>query len=144
MISPRVTNVPGFTWLMNSSRKKRSFMTTRMVRAIAVLFLFYTAVEITVPQFCSEASGVLSISEAARASMILSVLSPAADNNQKELPSEQPSSDEDCFCCCAHVVPGRAIAAIAITDLMPSFTVQRKIDLPSPPLQSPYHPPRFA
>jgi len=119
-------------------------MTTGMVRAIAVLFLLYTGVEITVPQFCSEASGVLSISEPASDSTNLSVISPTTDNSQKGLPSEQRSSDEDCFCCCAHVVSGRALAAIAISDLMPSFAVQGKIDLPSPPLQSPFHPPRLA
>jgi hypothetical protein len=118
-------------------------MTTRMVRAIAILFLLYTAVEITVPQFCSEGLCVLSISEAAGESTSLSVVSPGTDNTQEGLPSEQPSSDEDCFCCCAHVVPERAVAVIAVSDLMPSLAVQRKFDLPSPPLQSPYHPPRL-
>lgn len=144
VVSTHVTNAHTFTWLMNSRRKISWFMTTRMVRAIAVLFLLYPATVITVPQCCSEGLGILSISEAAADSMNLSVVSPATDNSQKELPSQQPSPDEDCFCCSAHVVPGRALAAIADSDLTPSFTVQLKIDLPAPPLQSPYHPPRLA
>jgi hypothetical protein len=114
-----------------------------MVRAIAIFFLLYTGVEITVPQYCAEASGVVSISEAARDSTRRPVITATDDSNQKELPSEQPCADEDCFCCCAHVVPGRAVCTIVVSDLMPSFGIPRKIDLPSPPLQSPYHPPRL-
>lgn len=118
-------------------------MNARMVRVIAVLFLLYTGIEITVPQFCGEASEVLNISEAARENPGLFVISPS-DNNDNGLPSEKPSADEDCFCCCAHVVPGRAQATIAVSDLMPSFTIPRNFDLPAPFLQGPFHPPRIA
>lgn len=129
---------------MNSSRARFSFMPSRIVRVVAVLFLLYTGVEITVPEFCSEASGAISISRAAVATPTAPSISAVSDHNQKKLPSEQPSSDEDCFCCCAHVVPARGVAVVALSDLMSSFAAPPGTDLPSPPLQSPYHPPRLA
>lgn len=143
-IGPRVKRFTVSFLLMNSSRNKRWLMSTRTVRAIAVLFLLYTGVEITVPQFCSEALGAVSISEPTSDSTNVLVVSSTTHNSQEGLPSEQPSSDEDCFCCCAHVVPGRALATVAVSELMPSFTVPRKTDLPSPVLQGPFHPPRLA
>jgi hypothetical protein len=129
---------------MNSSRNKRLLMSTRIVRVIAVLFLIYTGVEITAPQFCAEASGAVSISEVTDGYATTLSVSGRTNSDQEELPSQQPCPDEDCFCCCAHVVPGRATAVVALSDRKPDFTVPRNIDLPSPPLQSPYHPPRFA
>jgi hypothetical protein len=131
---------------MNSRYKSCSLMPPGIVRAVAVLFLLYTGIEITVPQFCSEASSVLSISKAdvEKADVENGAARVFKSNrNQSELPSEH-SSDEDCFCCCTHVVPGHALAVTAVANLTPGVAIQRTIKLPSPPLQSPYHPPRLA
>lgn len=57
-------------------------------------------------------------------------------------PSKAPH-DEDCFCCCAHVVPAQthSLAAVPIAALLPDARLD--IAVPSPPLTTAYRPPRF-
>jgi len=64
---------------------------------------------------------------------------------QQEEHSEAPptSTDEDCFCCCSHILPGYAF------DAGPMWGGQRAnvatvCSLPSAPPQDTFHPPRFA
>jgi hypothetical protein len=75
------------------------------------------------------------------------LLSVGANANRKESPSEPTdphSQDEDCFCCCAHIVPGMVFVAPTLMDLKSPVTVQVLAAIPTPPLFRPFHPPRFA
>ncbi len=119
-------------------------MSIRLFRGIAILFLLYTAAELTAPQYCAEALSLAQNSER-------SVLSNDVDltgvsggsHSEKEEPSKRRSSgDEDCFCCCAHVLPGTVMALDALPEPKTTLVEVNKIGLPSPPLQSPYHPPK--
>jgi hypothetical protein len=68
----------------------------------------------------------------------------ATDNSKKDQPAEQPSQDYDCFCCCAHALPGAIGASIVTFDLRtPSFILEHASVL-SPSLRGTFHPPRFA
>ncbi len=121
-------------------------MTARVVRVIAILFLVYTGADLTVPQFCSEEMGIPTFAEASASTGIRTDAPFATDASEssQDPPSERTHSDEDCFCCCAHVLPGHATAPVAVPELKPSFRALKKINVASPTLQSPYHPPRFA
>ena len=120
------------------------------MRVIAMLFLVYTALDLTMPQLCREEMGIPTIAETTPMVEDHSVEAPLLSNaafdceGYEENPPSQPHSDEDCFCCCAHVLPGSAAALVAVPELATSFALQEAIGVPSPPLQSPYHPPRFA
>jgi hypothetical protein len=121
-------------------------MTARLVRAIAILFLVYTGADLTVPQFCGEEMGIPKFAEASASTGIRTDAAFATDasESRQDPPSERTHSDEDCFCCCTHVLPGHTTAPVAVPELNSSFRALKKIDAASPPLQGPYHPPRFA
>ena len=121
-------------------------MTARVVRAIAMLFLVYTGADLTVPEFCGEEMGIRKFVQAKSYTGFRSNAAIATDasESRQDPPSEPAHSDEDCFCCCTHVLPGYATAPVALPDLNSVFAALRIIDVASPPLQGPYHPPRFA
>ena len=135
---------------MPTSQIRKPLMAARLVRVIAILFLAYTALGLSMPQLCCQEMGIPAIAEtSARAednSVDTTRLPNAAlstNDYEGSLPSERPPSDENCFCCCAHVLPGRAVALVASPELTTSVVAQQNIYLPSPQLQSPYHPPRL-
>lgn len=124
-------------------------MRARVFRVLAILFLVYTGLDITVPQLCcGEFSypGIIQVSAASDLSDYAKTFPAidAAKNSSGDPTSGEQPQDEDCFCCCTHVLPGRAIAVIATPELKAPFASLQKISLASPPLQSPYHPPRSA
>ncbi len=131
---------------MTSHRPSKPLMTARVVRVIAILLLVYTGADLTVPQFCSEEMGLRKFAEASASTDIRTeaAFATGASESTQDPPSERTHSDEDCFCCCAHVLPGHATAMVAVPELNSGFPALKKIDVASPPLQGPYHPPRFA
>lgn len=124
-----------------------------LVRVIAIFFLFYTGADIASPQLCSEE--LLGLSSEVQAAeftpvntgsvqSIATVTVSASEKSQKDRSSDQPSQDEDCFCCCAHVLLGMMFVTISNIDLKSPAASIKHNSLPTPPLQSTYHPPRFA
>jgi hypothetical protein len=131
---------------MKSHAKINRVAMKRVFRVIAVFFLIYTGLDLTVPGVCSEESSVPGIVEvSASANPALSILSacigPQTDLRQDQSPRTS-LTDDDCFCCCTHVLPGNALAAIAAQQLKSAVSDPVSNSLLSPPLQSPFHPPR--
>ena len=130
---------------MTSYKIPKKVMTVRVVRLIAILFLTYTGADLTVPEFCSEEMGIQRVRQVtASADTSAAVLVAGPTESRRDPPSEPTHSGEDCFCCCTHVLPGYATATAAVPDLYSAFAALRIIDVASPPLQGPYHPPRLA
>lgn len=131
---------------MASYRIPKKVMTARVVRVIAILFLVYTGADLTVPEFCGEEMGIPRFIQATASTGNGSVVAFATGptESRQDPPSEPTHSNEDCFCCCTHVLPGHATAPVAVPELNSVFAALRIIDVASPPLQGPYHPPRFA
>ncbi len=125
-----------------------------LVRVIAIFFLLYTGADIASPQLCNEelvgmsgeaqAVELTPINTGSVHSNAIAAVSVAPEDSQKDQPADQPSQDEDCFCCCAHVLPGMVITNAIVFDLStPSFVLEHVL-VPSPPLGSTFRPPRFA
>ena len=131
---------------MTSYRIPKPVMTARVVRVIAIMFLVYTGADLTVPEFCGEEMGIPRFAQTASSTGVRSEAAFATDasESRQDLPPEPTHSDEDCFCCCTHVLPGHATAPVDVPELTSLFAPLRIIDVASPPLQGPYHPPRFA
>lgn len=93
--------------LMNG---KRGAVQRHVMRGVAILFLLYTAADLSHPQMCTEdLKDVVPVKESsligANAAESVQVLSVSGDQReQPNTPQNQSPSDEDCFCCCAHVV----------------------------------------
>lgn len=124
-----------------------------MVRAIAFLFLVYTAMDIASPDLCrGETLGnggqELIAVGAPRLIDKLSSTVPhieASVSQSTNESSQEPAGDDDCcFCCCSHVLPGTVIANVAVTDLRSSVTSLQYPLVSSPPIVPQFHPPRYA
>lgn len=117
----------------------------RIVRAVAVFFVLFSVADITLPQyFCAgeEIGGLpLSAMNAPEAASLGAETGTGAPSPGRD--SEAPH-EEDCFCCCAHVLPGLAVTPVVAAELRSLQPPLGLDSLPSPPLPLQYHPPRFA
>ncbi len=125
----------------------------RLVRGVAIFLLLFTGADLTMQQyFCGgEEIGGLPLQRVTLASTASdrdgennAAAVPTSNDSQPDQPSDKAPCDEDCFCCCAHVLPGLGFASICNSELKSPQKPLEKDFLPSPPLQSTYHPPRFA
>lgn len=134
---------------MRSSRITNTVARRCIMRGVVLLFLFYTAVDITYPQICGEelgnvASANSSLSRAAAAVPSELKFSASADDDaQQDQPQNQEPRDEDCFCCCAHVIAGMFF----VPPVMPHLKLARPDDqfvaIPQNDFENPNPPPRL-
>ena len=131
---------------MTSYRLPKLVMTARVVRAIAILFLLHTGADLTIPGFCAEEMGFPKFSQTASSTGLLpnNAFAVTPSESRQDPPPDRPHPDEDCFCCCTHVLPGHFTAPVEVAEFTSLVAVLRLIDVASPPLKGPYHPPRFA
>jgi hypothetical protein len=130
----------------NPNRKRR------LIRSIALLFLLHAAIDLTSPQLCmgetleADCQGLIAVAARQRTDKSGTPVASIATSDKQgtDDPSEQPCGDEDCFCCCSHVIPGTVIAAMAVTNIGSPVTRLEYLSAPSPPLARAFHPPRFA
>lgn len=123
----------------------------RVMRCVAILFLLYTAVDLAYPQICSEenfgeiAASEISVFGASQSDVAASILSVSAGKgSQRNLPQERESRDEDCFCCCAHIVPGIVFVSPIILEPKSVFPAQEQTSITQDKFEPPFHPPRFS
>jgi len=121
----------------------------RLLRLVAMLFLAHAGVDLLFPQLCSEEGFRAGVNTPLAVSYTKSNKdSPAVsafDSNEsrEEQRSDQEPRDEDCFCCCSHVVPSPVFGNPNNAELhLPSITEQN-VSILSAPLKNPYHPPRL-
>jgi len=58
-------------------------------------------------------------------------------------PSRSPLTDDDCFCCCSHILPSPALS-VGVSGVKPPAARPSDSSLPSAPPRSTFHPPRLA
>lgn len=130
-------------------------MKQKLFRGIVLLFFIYTAAELAFPQFCGEkAVSILGVRSVALASE-----QPSSDNtlastsvmknSETTLPGlprqdQEIPNDEDCFCCCAHVMPSPLFVNPETSALVISSGLQGRVSIPAGSLHAPYHPPKSA
>lgn len=121
----------------------------RLTRAVVIFFLLYTGADITLPQyFCPDefggriASPTRSTGGAQKGQLAAAV--DASHDVPSETPPEQTPHEEDCFCCCAHVLPGTNLARAELNELNSTPSVIESDSLPSPPVREMFRPPRLA
>ena len=136
---------------MTSRLSMITFSRGRLVRSVAILFLLYTGLDIACPQICSEevvgfAANEVSLSQPDNEAKSTFSAQPSLDrqDSQRDGPTNQRSQDEDCFCCCAHVLPGIVYVAPTLLDLKSPVSIPDLVSAPAPPLFRTFPPPRFA
>ena len=131
---------------MNLALNIREFRRSQLWRVIAMLFLLHSGVDMLFPQLCNEESFGGSFN---RTWLVATNESePLVVDSSREFPDDQRSNpqhrDEDCFCCCTHVMPSAVFASPDDAEPIISKSTGPRIFIPSAPADNPYHPPRFA
>lgn len=119
----------------------------RLRRSLAVLLLAFAIFDLAIvdtlfPQLCNDeylSSPSIKSTEAAINESV-AIMNRDSRSSRHSLPS---STDEDCFCCCSHIVLGYAVDAVA-SSAPPSVIIPIDGFLPTAPVQATYRPPRFA
>jgi hypothetical protein len=128
----------------------REFRRSQLLRVIAMLFLLHSGVDMLFPQLCNEEETFGGSFNSTRLSTTndAEVGKAFAVDGSSEFPDDQPSDpqhrDEDCFCCCTHVMPSPVFASPDDAELVISRSTVARIFIPSAPPDNPYHPPRLA
>lgn len=123
-----------------------------LVRAVAIFFLLFTGADLLAPQyFCGaeEAGGlrsgrIVASADSREGNQDQSFLSAKDDGSQPEKPSPETPGDEDCFCCCAHVLATISVSYEITTEIRSLPVSSVTFFIPAPPLRGTYHPPRIA
>jgi len=128
-------------------------------RCLATFFLIFTFVDIVVIDLlgqhgCSEEAAVLplvsptsSVSDEIQvnAGPGLAVVENDAQNQPASPAEHKPAGtlDEDCFCCCSHLIPGIRVD-LAVLNGSPQPGDSAIFNIPISPLHSTFHPPRLS
>lgn len=136
---------------VTSGEKPNTRRSGRLARAIALFFVVYTGADILMPQyFCAgEEGGNLSLQASvllpgvgAGDEPVLAAFAAPGDSHRERQQDQEPHG-EDCFCCCAHVLPGVSFG-VADTAGLRSLPAPPALDfIPTPPPHGTYRPPRF-
>lgn len=135
------------TLLSNENARRRRF-----ARAITLLFLIYTGFDLASPELCKgDALGdsggkpviVTTRRDANEIIEVSNTIEQSTSQHQNQIP-EQPANDEDCFCCCTHVIPGTITVSLESADATALSNILEQLSILSPTLPSEFHPPRFA
>lgn len=129
-----------------SIQMQRSRYSSLWRKGLTAFFLLWTLADLSVPGLCRTDND---------RSQDLQVPSYAADNASgprqpsasvtaripSPRPQGSPSLDEDCFCCCSHIVPALHFQVPAISESAPVLTVYHFNCVTTSALPL-YHPPR--
>lgn len=104
----------------------------RISRFIALALLLWTAVDLSIPSIC----------RAEDSSWNLGQNTGIAQRHEGQV-SQAPGfqGDDDCFCCCSHIVPSSHFAVNAEARVVSSTTVPRSHQIDQDP-RSLFHPPK--
>lgn len=119
----------------------------RFARCIVILFLAYAGVDIANPQLCNDEFAPPSVllasnvdRHAEEASTGVSILN-SEESEQGGQPSA-PHSEDDCFCCCTHVLPALTTHPNGAFDAISQGLTLTPQSATSAHPNALYHPPR--
>jgi hypothetical protein len=115
-------------------------------RGIAIFFFVFTVADLANPHLCAEEMGLssLPVSAASEIENTVAVFAARAGSHshQEESPAPQ-QADEDCFCCCSHILPSLQFVVEGLL-LEPVDTDSTISSLPTGPPHKLYRPPRLS
>lgn len=130
---------------MNSRSGIGKTIKRSLLRGVALLFLFYTGVDLALTDYHRNETLDLSSAITSADSRDDRLAVAALPANPGNLPNDSEApQDEDCFCCCAHVLPSPVFVDSDTAVLTPLRTVPLRTTLPTAPIHSLYRPPRSA
>jgi len=138
--------------MYHRSIKNMSWRQTVVFLLLGIASFDMTVVDMISPQLCEDGSGAIAgvvtagLAENAAGRSDQKALAEVAISRQDSLPqqdSSEAAAEDDCFCCCSHVLPVFSINQVTL-NTPPRIDVPFIETLPSPPPQDMFHPPRLA
>jgi len=126
---------------MRPSRLRRGIV----IFLLAFAFVDLTLIDLAFPQLCNDEQVTLAAAFANESTHRADdeCAAPAEPDSQPPRDSQPISTDEDCFCCCSHIMPGYSIDEVML-EMTPRLNTPSTEPLLTPPPQDTFHPPRFA
>ena len=119
-------------------------------RGISILLLAFAFFDVAIvdvffPQLCGDEQVSVSGPGPVKSTKKIADDSVAISNHNSQpgQDSSQSSIDEDCFCCCSHIIPGVCVN-VAVLNGAPQPHDPTITSLPSSPPHGAYHPPRLS
>jgi len=115
---------------------------------LAFAFFDMAVVDVFFPQLCGDEQASNSFTSAIKSTKKLNQKIAdefAATRNQDSQPvqdSHQSSTDEDCFCCCAHIIPSPHVR-VATLNCPPQLDNQAIMSFPASSPHGVFRPPRI-
>ena len=132
--------------LLGSGPKKGAVQRAFAVLLLSLSFVDIGVIDLFLPERCEmEGSIVLGV----RAATVGDNITPATFSNAAESISQHQDStesmplEEDCFCCCAHIIPSIYFRC-PVLRLQAERGIPKLAFIPSAPPLETYHPPRIA
>jgi len=136
--------------LMRPSRLRRVIV----VLLLAFAFFDLAVVDVFFPQLCGDGQASHSFTSPVESTekvaadkstgKIAAELAPVRDHgSQPSQDSHQSPMDEDCFCCCSHIIPSPHVNVVAF-NYPPQLDDPAITSLPLPPPHGAFHPPRLS
>lgn len=126
-------------------RKRRAWQRTISLVLLTLCFFDLAIADVLMPGACERESEILSVLVALSPSSALdqnaAALMPTGQHHQA--PSEEEALEEDCICCCAHLVPV-AVYKYAQPSLPTTRLVSDPPLIPSAPSVGLFRPPRLS
>lgn len=139
---------------MQSGSHTRLIFQCKLYSLIAIFFVVFTFVDISSPRQCCEEFVAFANSAERAATTNSDVLNEAArtdegtpsilssDSQPTQPATPSSTEEEDCFCCCSHVLPGLSFS-VAVVHFNSLKAEPQQDCLLTPPRRALYHPPRF-
>jgi hypothetical protein len=129
--------------LFGSSAKKRALQRAFAVLLLSLSFIDLAVIDLVLPERCELEAWVVSGNRATTASDNFTLATfPSTSESTPQHDSTESVPEEDCFCCCAHIIP-------SIYFRYPGLRLQAERGIPklaflpsAPPLET-FHPPRI-
>ena len=123
-------------------------------RVFVIFFLLFPSIDFAAPDLCAEDLGGLAkipsrdfvlhncAGNELRSDQTV-VSFDDCNSQQNEYPDPGSSDDDECYCCCAHVLPAMSFDVNPFEHILP-IDALKSVSIPTPPSRATYHPPRFA
>ena len=113
----------------------------RVYRGIAVFFLLFTFADLACPGLCRDEFDELSLSAQTQSLADTTMTVNAGEAGEPEQHSQGGSLEEDCFCCCPHLLPVYMPSSADVAAILHQYP-PRLNSLPTAPPNCTDHPPR--
>src|SRR5262245_31608485 len=112
---------------------------------VAFAFFDMAVVDLLFPQTCGDQQLSLSGASPVKSNEETAAELKAVNNHdsQPSQDSHQSDADEDCFCCCSHIIPGARLSVATLND-PPRPDDPAVPPLPLAPPHDAFHPPRLS